>query len=202
LHAGCTSFSADGGLDTVRSLAGDRLGPQALVQRVPGSPDAAQERLAELLAQPLTAAAAVEVALLNNGEFQARLAGLHLAEADLVRAGRRANPSPTIEAVEGDHLRIFVTNRLPEVTTVHWHGVQVPSGMGGVSGLTQPPIGGGKTWVYEFQLQRPGTFMHHPHADEMVQMAMGMMGPFIVHPRDTRPRLRLYPQRLTRIFHQ
>ena len=96
------------------------------------------------------------------------------------------SPGPTIEAVEGDRVRIFVTNHLPEVTSVHWHGVPVPSGMDGVTGLTQPPIGVGKTWMYEFVLQRPGTFMYHPHADEMVQMAMGMMGLFIVHPKDPR----------------
>ena len=96
------------------------------------------------------------------------------------------SPGPTIEAVEGERVRIFVTNRLPEVTTVHWHGILLPSGMDGVSGLTQPPIAVGKTWMYEFVLQRSGTFMYHPHADEMVQMAMGMMGLFIVHPRDAR----------------
>ncbi|MDN3920358.1 multicopper oxidase family protein [Roseateles violae] len=97
-----------------------------------------------------------------------------------------SSPGPTIEAVEGDRIRIFVSNKLPEVTSVHWHGLRVPSGMDGVTGLTQPPIGVGKTFVYEFQLQRPGTFMYHPHADEMVQMAMGMMGLFIVHPKDRR----------------
>lgn len=96
------------------------------------------------------------------------------------------SPGPTIEAVEGERIRIFVTNRLPEVTTIHWHGILLPSGMDGVSGLTQPPIAVGKTWMYEFTLQRSGTFMYHPHADEMVQMAMGMMGLFIVHPRDRR----------------
>ena len=95
-----------------------------------------------------------------------------------------SSPGPTIQAVEGDRVRIYVTNRLPEVTTVHWHGIVLPSGMDGVSGLTQPPIGVGETWVYEFQLTRSGTFMYHPHADEMVQMAMGMMGLFIVHPKD------------------
>ena len=96
------------------------------------------------------------------------------------------SPGPTIEAVEGDRIRVFVTNKLPEVTSVHWHGVLVPSGMDGVSGLTQPPIGVGKTFMYEFVLQRSGTFMYHPHADEMTQMAMGMMGLFIVHPKDAR----------------
>jgi FtsP/CotA-like multicopper oxidase with cupredoxin domain len=94
------------------------------------------------------------------------------------------SPGPTIEAVEGDKVRIFVTNKLPEHTTVHWHGMPVPNGMDGVGGLTQPQIKPGKTFVYEFVLKRSGTFMYHPHADEMVQMAMGMMGLFIVHPRD------------------
>jgi FtsP/CotA-like multicopper oxidase with cupredoxin domain len=94
------------------------------------------------------------------------------------------SPGPTIEAVEGDQVRIFVTNKLAEHTTVHWHGMPVPNGMDGVGGLTQPAIEPGKTFVYEFVLKRSGTFMYHPHADEMVQMAMGMMGSFIVHPRD------------------
>jgi FtsP/CotA-like multicopper oxidase with cupredoxin domain len=94
------------------------------------------------------------------------------------------SPGPTLEAVEGDKVRIFVTNRLPEHTTIHWHGMLVPSGMDGVGGLTQPHIKPGKTFVYEFAMRKSGTFMYHPHADEMVQMAMGMMGLFIVHPRD------------------
>ena len=94
------------------------------------------------------------------------------------------SPGPTIEVVEGDRVRIYVTNRLPEPTTIHWHGQRLPNGMDGVSGLNQPPIGVGKTFVYEFQAKRPGTFMYHPHADEMTQMAMGMMGFWVTHPRD------------------
>jgi FtsP/CotA-like multicopper oxidase with cupredoxin domain len=94
------------------------------------------------------------------------------------------SPGPTIEAVEGDKVRIFVTNKLPEHTTVHWHGMLLPSGMDGVGGLTQPHIKPGKTFCYEFELTKSGTFMYHPHADEMVQMAMGMMGSFVIHPRD------------------
>jgi FtsP/CotA-like multicopper oxidase with cupredoxin domain len=94
------------------------------------------------------------------------------------------SPGPTIEAVEGERVRIYVTNRLPEHTTIHWHGILLPSGMDGVGGLTQPQIPPGKTYVYEFDLKKSGTFMYHPHADEMVQMAMGMMGFFVVHPRD------------------
>jgi FtsP/CotA-like multicopper oxidase with cupredoxin domain len=96
------------------------------------------------------------------------------------------SPGPTIEVVEGDRVRIFVTNRLPENTTIHWHGQLLPSGMDGVAGLSQPPIAPGKTWVYEFEARHAGTFMYHPHADEMTQMAMGMMGFWVTHPRDPR----------------
>ncbi len=94
------------------------------------------------------------------------------------------SPGPTIECVEGDRIRVFVTNRLPEHTSIHWHGILLPNGMDGVSGLTQPSIKPGKTVVYEFEMRKSGTFMYHPHADEMVQMAMGMMGAIVVHPKD------------------
>ena len=97
------------------------------------------------------------------------------------------SPGPTIEVVEGDRVRIFVTNKLPEHTSVHWHGQRLPNGMDGVSGLTQPAIQPGKTFVYEFVARRPGTFMCHPHADEMTQMAMGMMGFWITHPKTRHP---------------
>ena len=85
-------------------------------------------------------------------------------------------PGPTIEAVEGDRVRIYVTNRLPEPTSVHWHGILLPSGMDGVSGLTQKPIAPGETFTYEFTLRQHGTHMYHPHFDEMTQMALGMQG--------------------------
>ena len=129
---------------------------------------------------------------MNNGVKE-----FHLVAEPVVREfapGMKANlwgyngssPGPTIEAVEGDRVRIFVTNKLPEHTTVHWHGIMLPSGMDGVGGLTQPHILPGKTFVYDFTLLRSGTHMYHPHADEMTQMAMGMMGLFIIHPKDQR----------------
>ena len=127
----------------------------------------------------------------QNGDWKE----FHLVAEPVVREiapGMKANlwgyngqsPGPTIEAVEGDKVRIFVTNKLPEHTSIHWHGQRLPNGMDGVGGLTQPHIKPGQTFVYEFQLQRSGTFMYHPHSDEMVQIAMGMMGFFVVHPRD------------------
>jgi len=93
------------------------------------------------------------------------------------------SPGPTIEAVEGDRLRIYVTNRLPAPSTVHWHGIRLINGMDGVNGLTQPAIQPGETFRYEFTVPDPGTFMYHPHYDEMTQQAMGLMGMFVVHPR-------------------
>ncbi|CDG83812.1 multicopper oxidase family protein [Janthinobacterium agaricidamnosum] len=126
----------------------------------------------------------------NNGVKE-----FHLVAEPVVREfapGMKANlwgyngqsPGPTIEVVEGDRVRIFVTNKLPEHTSVHWHGQRLPNGMDGVTGLTQPGIAPGKTFVYEFVAKRPGTFMYHPHADEMVQMAMGMMGFWVTHPKN------------------
>ena len=95
---------------------------------------------------------------------------------------------PTIETVEGDRVRIYVTNRLPEPTSTHWHGILLPSGMDGVAGLSQKPIEPGETFKYEFTLRQHGTFMYHPHFDDMTQLAMGMKGMFIIHPRNPKRR--------------
>ena len=93
-------------------------------------------------------------------------------------------PGPTIEAVEGDRVRIFVTNKLPEPTAVHWHGIILPSGMDGVQGLTQWGILPGDTFVYEFTLKQHGTQMYHSYGDEMTHMGLGTMGFFIIPPKN------------------
>jgi hypothetical protein len=95
--------------------------------------------------------------------------------------------STVIEAVEGERVRIYVTNRLPAATAVHWHGLYLPNGMDGVGGLTQPNIQPGDTVKYEWTLRQYGTFMYHSHHDEMTQMAMGLIGMFIIHPRNPAP---------------
>jgi FtsP/CotA-like multicopper oxidase with cupredoxin domain len=91
---------------------------------------------------------------------------------------------PTIEGVEGDRVRIYVTNRLSAPTSVHWHGVLLPSGMDGVGGVSQKAIQPGETYKYEFTLQQHGTLMYHSHHDEGTQMQLGMMGLFIIHPKN------------------
>ncbi len=90
---------------------------------------------------------------------------------------------PTIEAVEGDRIRIYVTNKLIAPTSIHWHGLYLPSGMDGVGGLSQRAIKPRETFKYEFTLRQHGTFMYHSHHDEMTQMALGQMGMIVVHPR-------------------
>lgn len=95
-----------------------------------------------------------------------------------------SSPGPTIEAVEGDVVRIYVTNKLNEPTSVHWHGIILPNGMDGVAGLTQKAIQPGETFKYEFELKQNGTFMYHPHSDEVTQISLGMMGFFIIHSKE------------------
>jgi manganese oxidase len=94
-----------------------------------------------------------------------------------------STPGPVLEATEGERVRVYVTNKLREGTSVHWHGVLVPHGMDGVAGLTQKGIEPGQTFRYEFTFDRAGTFMYHPHLDEMTQIALGMMGMIVVHPK-------------------
>ena len=100
--------------------------------------------------------------------------------------------STVIEALEGERVRIYVTNRLPVATSVHWHGIYLPNGMDGVGGLTQPYIKAGETVRYEWTLRQHGSFMFHSHHDEMTQMGMGMIGMFIIHPRNPSPDYRVH----------
>ena len=150
-------------------------------------------------AAPTSGAHFHSVATLNGWSLPWRMRNgvkeFHLVAEPVVREiapGMRANlwgyngqsPGPTIEVVEGDRVRMFVTNRLTEHTSIHWHGQRLPNGMDGIVGLNQPAIEPGKTFVYEFIARRSGTFMYHPHADETTQMAMGMMGFWVTHPKD------------------
>jgi manganese oxidase len=155
--------------------------------------------LMQIPAAPATGPNFRPVATLNGWSLPWRMRGgvkeFHLVAEPVLREiapGMQANlwgyngqsPGPTIEVVEGDRVRMFVTNRLPEHTSVHWHGQRLPNGMDGIAGLNQPAIDPGKTFVYEFMARRSGTFMYHPHADETTQMAMGMMGFWVTHPKD------------------
>ncbi len=187
-------FLQSAAVGVLGATAVSRLGAASLPEAATQTSAATQPPLAPSAGRPYN-----PVATLNGWTLPFRMNNgvkeFHLVAEPVVRElapGMKAHlwgyngqsPGPTLEAVEGDRVRIFVTNRLPESTSIHWHGFLLPAGMDGVSGLSHPPIKPGKTFVYEFDMKKSGTFMYHPHADEMTQMAMGMMGLFIVHPKD------------------
>jgi outer membrane protein TolC len=99
---GCASFQPDGGFGTVDALTKERVGQLPSLQRTPDEQGAAAARAAALLKQPLTAESAVALALLNNPVLQASYAELGIAEADLVRVGRLANPSFSFGRISGN----------------------------------------------------------------------------------------------------
>ncbi|MBX3279090.1 MAG: multicopper oxidase domain-containing protein [Acidobacteria bacterium] len=90
-------------------------------------------------------------------------------------------PGPMIEANEGDRVRIVFTNKLPEDTTVHWHGLEIPIAMDGTPYISQPMVKPGGTFIYEFTLNQNGTFFYHSHG--AMQEMMGMIGLFVIHPK-------------------
>ncbi len=90
-------------------------------------------------------------------------------------------PGPTIEVTQGDRVRIVVTNELPEDTSAHWHGFELPIQYDGASELTQNLIKPGKSFAYEFDVHEEGTFFYHSHIP--MQEAFGSVGFFIVHPK-------------------
>lgn len=91
-------------------------------------------------------------------------------------------PGPTIQARQGERVRIVVDNHLPEPTSMHWHGFDIPFGMDGGPGLSQDAISPGGRYVYEFTLQQEGTLFYHSHM--AMQEMMGMIGAFIMHPAE------------------
>jgi FtsP/CotA-like multicopper oxidase with cupredoxin domain len=94
-------------------------------------------------------------------------------------------PGPAIEPNLGDHVRIVLHNRLPEPTTIHFHGMTVPNSMDGVPGITQDAVLPGHKFTYEFTVRNTGTNMYHSHFDAVKQVPMGLLGGFIVRdPRD------------------
>jgi FtsP/CotA-like multicopper oxidase with cupredoxin domain len=91
-------------------------------------------------------------------------------------------PGPTIQVTQGDRVRILVENRLPESTSMHWHGLEVPIEQDGVPYVSQKPIAPGETFTYEFTVHQEGTFFYHAHS--AMQEMIGLIGMFIAHPHE------------------
>jgi FtsP/CotA-like multicopper oxidase with cupredoxin domain len=126
----------------------------------------------------------------SQGQNGARIAGyaLEVAPLNFELGGREVSswgynggvPGPEIRLKEGDTLRAAVRNRLPEGTTIHWHGLPIPNEMDGVPDVTQPPIGSGEDFTYEFEVPVSGTFFYHSHVG--LQLDRAVYGPLVIEP--------------------
>jgi FtsP/CotA-like multicopper oxidase with cupredoxin domain len=97
-------------------------------------------------------------------------------------------PGPTIQVQQGDHVRAIFENRLPESTSLHWHGLEIPIEQDGVPYISQKPVAPGEKYVYEFTVHQEGTFFYHAHS--AMQEMMGLIGFFVAHPeKDYKPRV-------------
>jgi manganese oxidase len=93
-------------------------------------------------------------------------------------------PGPEIRVTESDKVRVIVKNEMKESTTIHWHGVHTPNNMDGVPYTSQPPIKPGATFTYEFVAKPYGSHMYHSHVNSADQVTKGLLGPFIIEPKD------------------
>ena len=91
-------------------------------------------------------------------------------------------PGPTIHVRQGDTLRVVLTNHLPAPTTIHWHGMAVPADMDGTPGFSQAPVQPGQSFVYQFVVKQPGTYIYHTHVDDLNQLDRGLYGAVVVEP--------------------
>ncbi|MFB0874229.1 MULTISPECIES: copper resistance system multicopper oxidase [unclassified Sphingobium] len=118
---------------------------------------------------------------------------LTVGESHFATGGRSAHaitvngtlPAPLIRLKEGQTVRLAVTNRLKEDTSIHWHGLIVPFQMDGVPGISFPGIRPGETFTYEFPIRQSGTYWYHSHSG--MQEAMGHYGPIVIDPAGPDP---------------
>jgi manganese oxidase len=89
-------------------------------------------------------------------------------------------PGPTIQVTQGDRVRVIFENALPESTSMHWHGLELPIEQDGVPWISQKPVPPGGSYTYEFTVHQEGTFFYHAHS--AMQEMIGLIGMFIAHP--------------------
>ncbi|MBO1114377.1 copper resistance system multicopper oxidase [Bordetella petrii] len=130
------------------------------------------------------AAQAAQGAVLSGTEFNLDIAQ---TAANLTGAPRMATtvngmlPAPTLRWREGDAVTLRVTNRLEEDTSIHWHGILLPTAMDGVPGLSFPGIRPGQTFTYQFQVRQSGTYWYHSHSG--FQEQTGLYGAIVIDPK-------------------
>ncbi len=91
-------------------------------------------------------------------------------------------PGPTFQVTQGDRIRVIFENQLPEPCSIHWHGFEDQIAFDGMPGISQAPTRPGERFTYEFDIHQAGTYFYHSHM-AMQEMA-GMLGAFIMHPRE------------------
>jgi FtsP/CotA-like multicopper oxidase with cupredoxin domain len=89
-------------------------------------------------------------------------------------------PGPLIRANVGDRVIVHFENQLPEATTIHWHGLQIPAAMDGMPGHSQEPVQPGSVFTYDFVVPDASTFWYHPHVHSAAQVGEGLYAPFVV----------------------
>ena len=117
------------------------------------------------------------------------------AQADLTVGGEKLHtwaynqqvPGPELHVRLGETVRVHFTNRLPQSTTIHWHGVRVPNDMDGVPTPARPPIEPGQSFTYEFTPKDAGTFWYHPHIRSSEQVERGLYGVLVVEDPAPKP---------------
>jgi len=126
--------------------------------------------------------------VLSGTDFKLEIAQ---TPANLTGAPRMATtvngtlPAPTLRWREGDTVTLRVTNRLQEDTSIHWHGILLPTGMDGVPGLSFPGIRPGETFDYQFQVRQSGTYWYHSHSG--FQEQTGLYGAIVIDPERPDP---------------
>jgi len=123
--------------------------------------------------------------LLQGNVFHLDIAPTLLNITGIPRVATAVNgrvPAPTLCWREGDTVTLHVTNRLPTVSSIHWHGILLPTEMDGVPGLSFNGIAPGETFVYRFPVKQSGTYWYHSHSG--FQEQTGLYGPIIIMPRD------------------
>ena len=143
----------------------------------------ASTAMAALLSGPARSREPARDLTLTAGEGRVSIAGTDHPATDVWCYDGRV-PGPVLRVRQGEPVRIGVTNKLSEDTTVHWHGIRLPIEMDGVPGISQPPIRPGVSFLYTFTPPDAGTFWYHPHADSLQQLGRGMAGALIVEERE------------------
>ena len=123
-------------------------------------------------------------AVLSGSEFDLEVSALEVNFTGSRRMATAINgqvPGPLLRWREGDTITVRVKNRLDVPTSLHWHGVIVPSDMDGVPGLSFAGIPPGQTFEYRFRVNQSGTYWYHSHS--RFQEQVGLYGPIVIEPR-------------------